>query len=84
MAEATVGLLTYGRVFRNLEEVPEAIDAFIKRYNAHWGLEKLRFQTPPGRPSGSAPPGGRLIIQIRVQSIRADTQNRDARDTVRY
>jgi transposase InsO family protein len=36
----------YGRIFRNLEEVREAVDAFVKRYNAHWRLEKLGFQTP--------------------------------------
>ena len=36
----------YGRVFGNLEEVREAVDAFVKRYNAHWRLEKLGFQTP--------------------------------------
>ena len=32
--------------FANLEEVREAVDAFVKRYNAHWRLEKLGFQTP--------------------------------------
>jgi len=36
----------YGRIFRNLEEVREAVDAFVERYNAHWRLEKLGFQTP--------------------------------------
>ena len=36
----------YGRIFRNLGEVREAVDAFVKRYNAHWRLEKLGFQTP--------------------------------------
>jgi len=36
----------YGRIFRNLEEVREAVEAFVKRYNAHWRLEKLGFQTP--------------------------------------
>ena len=36
----------YARIFRNLEEVREAIDAFVKRYHAHWRLEKLGFQTP--------------------------------------
>ena len=36
----------YGRVFGNLEEVREAVDAFVKRYNANWRLEKLGFQTP--------------------------------------
>ncbi len=36
----------YGRIFANLIEVREAVDAFVKRYNAHWRLEKLGFQTP--------------------------------------
>jgi transposase InsO family protein len=36
----------YGRIFRDLEEVREAVDAFVERYNAHWRLEKLGFQTP--------------------------------------
>lgn len=36
----------YGRVFQNLNDVREAVDAFVKRYNAHWRLEKLGFQTP--------------------------------------
>jgi transposase InsO family protein len=36
----------YGRIFRDIEEVREAADAFVKRYNAHWRLEKLGFQTP--------------------------------------
>jgi hypothetical protein len=28
-------------------EFPTAsVDAFVKRYNAHWRLEKLGFQTP--------------------------------------
>lgn len=36
----------YGRIFRNLEEVRAAVDAFVDSYNAHWRLEKLGFQTP--------------------------------------
>jgi transposase InsO family protein len=36
----------YGRIFRNLEQVRATVDAFVKRYNAHWRLEKLGFQTP--------------------------------------
>ncbi len=36
----------HGRIFRNLEEVREAVDAFVERYNAHWRLERLGFQTP--------------------------------------
>ena len=36
----------YGQVFQNLAEVRAAVDAFVERYNAHWRLEKLGFQTP--------------------------------------
>jgi transposase InsO family protein len=36
----------YGRIFRNLEAVREAIDAFLKGYNAHWRLEKLGLKPP--------------------------------------
>ncbi len=36
----------YGRIFQNLNDVREAVDTFVKRYNAHWRLEKLGFQTP--------------------------------------
>jgi len=35
-----------GRLFANLNAVRAAVDAFVRRYNAHWRLEKLRFQTP--------------------------------------
>ncbi len=36
----------YGRVFRNIGEVRRAVAEFVERYNAHWRLEKLGFQTP--------------------------------------
>lgn len=36
----------HGRIFANLNAVREAIEAFVKRYNAHWRLEKLGFQSP--------------------------------------
>ena len=36
----------YGRIFANVEEVRTAVDEFVTRYNAHWRLEKLGFQTP--------------------------------------
>ena len=35
-----------GRIVVNLEAVREAVDAFVKRYNAHWRLEKRGFHTP--------------------------------------
>lgn len=36
----------YGRLFRNIGEVRRAVAEFVERYNAHWRLEKLGFQTP--------------------------------------
>lgn len=36
----------YGRIFATVEDVRAAVDAFVTRYNAHWRLEKLGFQTP--------------------------------------
>ena len=36
----------HGRVFRNLEEVRQAVTEFRDRYNCHWRLEKLGFMSP--------------------------------------
>ena len=36
----------HGRVFRNLEEVRNAVTEFKDRYNRHWRLEKLGFMSP--------------------------------------
>jgi transposase InsO family protein len=36
----------YGRVFRNAEEVRQAVTEFAERYNRHWRLEKLDFLSP--------------------------------------
>ena len=36
----------YGRIFATVEDVRTAVDGFVTRYNAHWRLEKLSFQTP--------------------------------------
>jgi len=36
----------HGRLFRNLEEVRQAVTAFRDRYNRHWRLEKLGFMSP--------------------------------------
>jgi putative transposase len=35
-----------GRIFRNLEEVRQAVTEFRERYNCHWRLEKLGFMSP--------------------------------------
>ena len=36
----------HGRIFRNLEDVRQAVTAFRNRYNYHWRLEKLGFMSP--------------------------------------
>lgn len=36
----------HGRIFRNLEEVRQAVTEFRDRYNRHWRLEKLGFMSP--------------------------------------
>lgn len=36
----------HGRVFRDIEEVREAVRQFVEDYNAHWRPEKLGFRTP--------------------------------------
>ena len=36
----------YGRVFRNLDEVRQAVLEFRDNYNRYWRLEKLDFMTP--------------------------------------
>lgn len=33
-------------VFRNLEEVRQAVTEFRDRYNRHWRFEKLGFMSP--------------------------------------
>ena len=35
-----------GRIFKNLEEVRQAVAAFVGRYNAEWLIEKLGFVRP--------------------------------------
>lgn len=36
----------HGRVFKNVEEVRAAVNAFKDLYNRHWRLEKLGFMSP--------------------------------------
>lgn len=36
----------YGRAFGNLEELRQAVDEFVKRYNREWRIEKNGFRTP--------------------------------------
>ena len=36
----------YGRVFRDVEEVRQAVRDFVELYNSQWRVEKNRFQSP--------------------------------------
>ena len=36
----------HGRIFKNVEELRTAVNAFVDRYNRHWRLEKLGFMSP--------------------------------------
>lgn len=36
----------HGRTFRNVEDLREAVGAFVERYNAHWLVEKMGFVSP--------------------------------------
>lgn len=36
----------YGYVFKNVEEVRQAVEAFVKRYNEMWLMEKLGYRSP--------------------------------------
>lgn len=36
----------YGHVFRNAQEVHQAVAKFVHQYNRHWRIERLRFLTP--------------------------------------
>ena len=44
----------YGRVFKNVEEVREAVAAFLETYHTPWRLEKLGFMTPKEKPVSSS------------------------------
>ena len=36
----------YGRVFRNAQEVYQAVADFVHHYNHHWRIERIHFLTP--------------------------------------
>ena len=36
----------HGRMFRNVEEVRNAVDQFIQNYNSSWRLERLNYMSP--------------------------------------
>jgi transposase InsO family protein len=38
--------IVYGRLYRNIEELRDAVGAFVEKYNRHWLVEKLGFKSP--------------------------------------
>jgi len=52
------------RVFQGLSNVHEAIEAFVRRYNAHWRIQELGFLNSPGSPTGGLLTGGHLIYKF--------------------
>ena len=46
-----------GRVFRNLEELREAVRRFVDTYNREWLVEKNGFLSPLAGQGGMARPG---------------------------
>ncbi|MBW1712168.1 MAG: IS3 family transposase, partial [Deltaproteobacteria bacterium] len=36
----------YGRIFKNAEEVRQAVADFVETYNRSWRLEKLAYMSP--------------------------------------
>jgi putative transposase len=36
----------HGKIFRNIEEVREAVRQFVELYNTKWLLGKLDYQSP--------------------------------------
>ena len=36
----------YGQIFRNVEEVRAAMEAFVTNYNEDWLIEKMGFRSP--------------------------------------
>jgi len=38
--------IVHGRIFRTIEEVREAVRAFVARYNAEWLIEKSGYRSP--------------------------------------
>ena len=38
--------IVYGRIYRNIEELRQAVDNFVERYNEEWRIEKNGFLSP--------------------------------------
>lgn len=38
--------IVYGHLYRNIEELRDAVGAFVEKYNRHWLVEKLGFKSP--------------------------------------
>lgn len=50
VAERFIGIareqVLNGRIFRNIEEVRQAMAVFVERFNREWRVEKLRYMSP--------------------------------------
>ena len=38
--------IVHGRIYRNVEELRPAVEAFVETYNQNWLMEKLGFKSP--------------------------------------
>ena len=38
--------IIYGRTYRNINELRDAVTVFMEKYNQHWLVEKLGFRSP--------------------------------------
>jgi hypothetical protein len=61
--------VVYGRIFQTIEEVPDAVRAFVARYKHRVAGREERPRQPHGREravDGNRPQGGR-VVQTMVQ-----------------
>jgi putative transposase len=74
--------LFWVRDFTTLEELAEAPEEFRQRYNDHWLLERLSFQSPRQARREAACPRGccMMIIKKTVQELGCDTFEGDGLD----
>ncbi len=54
----------YGRVFKNAEEVRQAVARFVESYNRSWRLERLGYRSPLEYRQAYLTRGGRLMTNL--------------------
>jgi len=70
--------IVYGRIYRTVAELREAVETFVDLYNEQWLLEKNGFMSPSATRAawyGSAWHGGRRVRQLRVQRSASGTSS---------